>query len=141
MNRKVFAAVFVLLLVGVVAVPKAKADNRGDVLFIVKGGPVDLPGHVLMPGKYEIQFQDSENNLVAIRKAGSGDAIGMFIVQPEYSPNAAGKTKVELSEVTKTAPERMLGFYDSRLGSGFDFIYPHSPAATRATMASGLVNR
>lgn len=124
---KLFATLFCIAALGFFATPRAKADAANqEIVMSVKGGAVDLPGHVLQPGTYDIRFVNLEHKVVMITTADGSRPIGFFEVYPISRNSVTDHAKLEVSEPLKDAPERLTGFFYPGLKTGYAFEYPHS---------------
>jgi hypothetical protein len=130
MRRKLFAMLFSVVMLGLIGVPNAKADSGNEAInFTVKKGVVELPGRVLTPGTYDMRFLDMEHTVVLVTTANGTEPIGFFDVIPISRDRRRDHVKLEFSEPTKTAPERLMGFFYPDTKTGYEFQYPQ-PAAT-----------
>jgi len=129
MNRKLFAIAFCLVLLGGIAVPSAKADTGNEEMtFIVKNGPIELPGRVLQPGRYDMKFIDLEHHVVLVTKADGSAPIGFFDVVPISRARLKDNAQLQLSKSAKAAPDRLRDFFYPDLHTGYKFMYPNSGA-------------
>jgi hypothetical protein len=83
MKGSVVALIFCLALFGAVLVPNASANSGNEEMILtIKKAPVELPGHVLVPGKYDLKFTNLEHNEVVVRTADGSQPVGFFMVIP-----------------------------------------------------------
>ena len=130
MYRKLATIAFSLLLFGVLAVPKAKAD---DTVRINTNAPVEVPGRVLPAGHYVFRFVDQSagNDLIGIYGA-NGRFYEFAFVIPDYRTHLTG-SKVVLEE-EPNAPERIEAWFYPGSRQGFELLYP----ATQPVQLAGM---
>lgn len=134
MRQKLFAMLFSVVLLGLMIVPNARADSGNQAInFTVKRGDLEVPGRVLTPGRYDMRFLTMEHDVVLITKANGTQPIGFFDVVPISRDRRRDHLKLEFSEATKTAPERLMGFFYPDTRTGYEFQYPQHPATLEAS--------
>lgn len=140
MVRKLLVISAVLLLACVlVPVTPAQDTLSGQIILTVKDAPLSLPnGGVLTPGKYSMQFVDSEDSIVSISRE-DGTAVGMYLVRPTILPEAPSKTDIMVGWLPDGSPA-IRGFaYPGQL-NGFRFDYSGAePALLANNPAPGSV--
>src|SRR5713226_10339933 len=63
MNRlKAMTQAAALVLAGVILIPSAKSDEWDKKTILTVNEPLEIPGHVLQPGKYTMKLMDSQSN-------------------------------------------------------------------------------
>ena len=140
MNRKLAAIALSALIAIFVAVPAARATNADqEIIFSVKNAPLEVPGHVLLPGQYEMRFTNLEHDVVLITTADGTRPIGFFDVLPvkldhrtTFGLPMATNVKMVLAKAVPGTPERLKEFFYSDRTTGFKFLYPRTVAALRA---------
>jgi hypothetical protein len=129
MSCKWMAAVFSLFLFGTMLVPSANADLGNEKMIVkVEKGAVEVPGRVLGPGRYDLQFTSLEHNVLEIRTANGKNAVGFFEVVPVWRAHATNNVKVELSEPSRNSIARVTEFFYPGANTGYEFLYPHGTA-------------
>ena len=128
MKRKSMAVVFSLILFGtMLVVPRANADLGNEQMFVnIKNGPVEVPGKVLDPGRYDLQFTSLEHNVLEITTANGKEPVGFFEVIPVWRAKATDQTKLELSEPGRDSVARLNEFFYPGDNTGYEFVYPHA---------------
>jgi hypothetical protein len=125
MKRNWFALAFCLMLLGAFFVPQAKANSGNEEMILtVSKAPLELPGHVLVPGKYDLQFTNLEHNEVLVRSADGTQPVGFFNVIPTTRNHVTDKATLDIAEPAKGAIARLDGFFYPDRTTGYDFIYP-----------------
>jgi hypothetical protein len=139
LKSKWVAISFCILMLGFVAIPSAKADSwNQDIRFTVSKAPLEIPGHVLPPGKYDMRFLNFDHDFVFVRTA-KGEPIGFFDVVPIYRGNVTDNVKLGLSKANKGRPARLTRFYYPEMNTGYEFMYPHSRIARSSHIAQARV--
>jgi len=136
MKTTVLVMAFCFAMFGVVVVPNAKADSGNQEMVVtVKKGPVELPGHVLMPGKYDMQFTDLEHNVVLVRTADGKQPIGFFMVIPTTRNRITDNPKLDVGEAARGSVAKLNGFFYPDRKTGYEFIFPQPTANRENTVA------
>jgi hypothetical protein len=123
MRYKLLAIAFSVMLIGLlVAVPAARADAANHEVVFTVNTPVEVPGVVLLPGKYDMKFLD--DHIVEIIAEDGNRAIGYFEVSP-----ALRTGPIEQLEISFTRPEaggvpRLKEVFCPGAEAGFEFHYP-----------------
>ena len=133
MPNKILVVVFAVVLLGGVLVPVARADqDNREVLFTVTG-PVELPGEVLGPGRYELKLQGDGSPIAGVWNANGQQFYGYFITIPVDRVHANGRSRVVLAESVKGAPEKIERWFYGGDTNGNEFLYPVSHTCQCAT--------
>jgi hypothetical protein len=143
MYGKLLAAAFAVTLMGGVLVPGARADqNNKEVLFRINK-PMDVPGRVLDPGRYELKLMGDGSPFAGIWNAQGNKFYGFFDTVPVTRDNS-GKLRIDLAGKGKTAPKRLAEWFYPGDKTGNKFLYPAEPAnveVANRTMPRATVNR
>ncbi len=127
MNRKILQVVFVVALFGLVLLPAARAGTGDEEMIVtIKKAPVELPGQVLLPGKYDFRFVNDERQVVAITTADGQHPIGFFDVVPITRPNRLGQAEIDLTKPKPGSVPRIRDFYYPGTKTGYKFVYSNS---------------
>jgi len=127
MSCKWIAVVFSLLLFGVTLVPSASADEGNEKMIVnVEKGAVEVPGRVLGPGRYDLQFTNLEHNVLEIRDANGREAVGFFEVIPVWRANPTDNVTIQLSEPSRNSIARVTEFFYPGVNTGYEFLYPQA---------------
>ncbi len=128
MTRRIFAIAFCVALFAAIHTPAAWAINDGPTMWItIKNGPVEIPGRVLGPGRYEFTYVDVYRQVVDVRSA-DGAQIGFFEMKPADREYKTDKAKVDLTRVPGS-PDRIKDFFFGGEAEGSAFIYPQQNPA------------
>jgi hypothetical protein len=133
MYRKAVALAFCAVLFGALAVPKARADS--DNIIVTTNQPLEVPGQVLSPGKYEFRPLDSamDTGFFAVYTS-DGKFIGNFPAIPDYR-NHIGRTKIVLEKEPKS-PERIKAWFYPGSTMGYEFLYPANTSVQLARVGN-----
>jgi hypothetical protein len=133
MKGSVVALIFCLALFGAVLVPNASANSGNEEMILtIKKAPVELPGHVLVPGKYDLKFTNLEHNEVVVRTADGSQPVGFFMVIPVTRNRVTNNPKLDIAEPSKGSIARLDEFFYPDLKTGYEFIYAHPQVTAQA---------
>jgi hypothetical protein len=140
------------LALSVFMIKPAMADDWNKRIDFQFSAPVEIPGKVLMPGKYvfELLDSDSDRNIVEVfSEDSSGKQTPVTIIQavPAYIENISDKPVIHLEERVSGAPEAVHSWFYPGEHTGWEFVYSKenglattadttpapAPAATAAT--------
>ena len=141
MYRKALPFAFCFVLFCALAVPRARATSYE--LTVTTNGPLEVPGRVLSPGKYELRPLDSSMDTGFFTLYTSrGRFIGNYPVVPDYGDHVAARAKVALQK-EPGSPERIMAWFYPGSHTGYEFLYPATTAGPMARMETpqATVNR
>jgi hypothetical protein len=100
-------------------------NKRTEIQFSV---PVEIPGRVLMPGKYMFELADSQsdNNIVRVyseNSSGNESLVATISAIPAYTLNTPKKTVIQLEERQAGAPEAIHTWFYPGDNTGWEFVY------------------
>ncbi len=124
-------------LILVIFTPAAKADQWNEKTILSFDEPVEIPGHVLLPGTYTFSLINSgaERNIVEIRSMNNEKLVAIVLTDSVIREQATNHTKITFESRGLDTPKAIEDwFYPGRL-TGQQFIY-HSPTESPATSAS-----
>jgi len=124
MNRKLLVIVFALTLAGML-VPAAKADESNKEIQFSINGPVEVPGVVLSPGRYELKLVDFGTPVAEILSADGSKSYGFFDTIPVDLNHATTRARVVLVGSGKTNPKRIEEWFYPGDPEGNQFLYPN----------------
>lgn len=107
----------------------ALADEWDKQTTIKFSAPVEVPGHVLMPGTYVFRLADlaSDRDVMQVfrqDKRGLDHLVTIQFVDPAYQVNTPTSPEVKFEERHSNTPEALhLLFYPGD-NFGWEFIYP-----------------
>ena len=90
----------------------------------MKKGPVEVPGSVLVPGSYSMEFSDENHGLVLITTADGKRPVGFFEVIPELRDRRSSHVKLQISNPVMGEAPRLDGFFYPNAKTGYEFLYP-----------------
>jgi LPXTG-motif cell wall-anchored protein len=132
MNIKLLAAFFSAGLATLCYwVPPALADEWNKKTIFTFDEPVEVPGHVLMPGKYVFELADlsSDRNVVQIfseDKNGVDHLVTTAMAVGAYQWNTPDKPEVTFEERHTNSPEAVHKWFYPGDNYGWEFVYPRA---------------
>ncbi len=131
--KKMFAFVSTIVLV-LVAIAPAMADEWNQEIIFSVNNPIDMPGRVLEPGKYIIQFADDAHRFVDLSTA-AGEQIGFYQVIPISREVRKDQAQFVFARPKNSLPELKAFFYPD-LKTGYEFAYPTAHVTRMAQVHS-----
>lgn len=112
-------------LAGLAAATAAHADEWNKETTVTFDQPVEVPGHVLLPGTYVFKLADSDSDrdIVQIFTADQKQLITTVLAIPDYRLRTPDKTEVVFEERAKGAPEAVRAWFYPGENYGWDFVY------------------
>lgn len=112
-------------------VTPALADEWNKKTTLQFSEPVEVPGHVLTPGKYVFQLADSPSNRDIVQifsqdKKGMDHLVTTTMAVPAYQLNTPEKTEVNFEERHLDTPEAVHTWFYPGDNYGWEFVYPKS---------------
>jgi len=141
MIRKLAALMFSFALVAV-WVPSALADTAHqdqEMIMTVKNAPLEVPGRVLSPGKYEIRLVSWRQSTVEISNVKNDRPVGFFEVTPDWRFHPTDHVQLNVSEATPGSISRLTGFFYPNRAVGYELEYPQ-PVVTRTASATSATH-
>jgi LPXTG-motif cell wall-anchored protein len=108
----------------------AMADESNKRTEFEFSAPVEIPGHVLAPGKYVFELLDtasSDRNIVQIFSKdsnGNETLIATISAIPDYTANTPEKAAVHFEERHAGTPEAIHSWFYPGDDTGWEFVYP-----------------
>ncbi len=133
---KAGASLLVLTMLIAISAPKAKADAMDWQTYLTFSEPVEVPGMVLAPGRYEFRLIDhayTEGQMVGIYNS-RGDFLKAILAVPDYRTQVTDKTNVTLEKTGPTTPEAIKAWFYPDSHFGVEFVYPkttENPGASK----------
>ena len=117
---------FALTLLMTTPVMADELNKRTELQF---SEPVQIPGHVLAPGKYVFQLvaNDSDPNTVQVfsmDSEGHENLVATLFAIPDYTANTPDKTVIHFEERNSGTPEAIRSWFYPGDNTGWEFIYP-----------------
>ncbi len=120
----VFLSTLLLAVLGFTTLARADAVND-DFVLSVKHGPLEIPGRVLTPGKYDLRFLDDEHKVLDVSTA-AGEQIGLYEVMPISRATRKDNVQLLLSKPRPGQVTELTGFFYPETKTGYKFEYPRS---------------
>ena len=122
------------------ACPAARADEWNEKTLVRVYEPVEVPGHVLTPGRYIFQLAnlDSDRDVVQIWSGDHMHLITTILAIPTYRMDAAGHTVIRLEERMSDSPEAIKKWFYPGNNYGVEFVYHYRwPSRESSAMYNG----
>lgn len=130
-HRRVVGFLSVALSIGLICValaPQAHATTWNERTIFKFTAPVEIPGHVLLPGTYTFQLLTNNfqtTNFVEIFNRHMTKLYAIVAANTAYRMHPTGKTVLTLQERPTDTPVALhKWFYPGRY-YGLEFYYPH----------------
>jgi hypothetical protein len=120
--------------------PSARADEWNKKTVVRVYVPVEIPGHVLGPGKYVFELADSsaDRHIVQVWNQYQTHLIATFLTIPTYRMEATGHTVIRLEERMSDNPEAIKKWFYPGDDYGQEFLYHyHWPPQERGATYNG----
>jgi hypothetical protein len=103
-----------------------ESNKRTEFQF---SAPVEIPGHVLTPGKYVFELLDSsaDRNIVQVLSEdtdGNESLVATLLAIPDYTPNTPDKPIIHFEERGSGSPEAIHSWFYPGDNTGWEFVYP-----------------
>jgi hypothetical protein len=107
----------------------AMADEFNKRTELEFSGPVEIPGHVLAPGKYVFQLLESpgdSNTVQVFSKDSDGreSLIATLFAIPDYTSNTPDKPIIQFEERNSGTLEAIHSWFYPGDNFGWEFVYP-----------------
>jgi len=116
------------LALSILMATPALADESNKRIEFQFSVPVQIPGHVLAPGKYVFELMDSpvNRNTVEVFKDSDGreSLIAILFAIPDYTSNAPDKPTIHFEERGSGSPQAINSWFYPGEDTGWEFIYP-----------------
>ena len=103
-----------------------ESNKRTELQF---SAPVQIPGHVLAPGKYVFELLDSQSDRNVVRvfskdSDGNESLVATILAVPDYTLNTPDKPIIHFEERSAGTPEAIHSWYYPGDNTGWEFLYP-----------------
>jgi LPXTG-motif cell wall-anchored protein len=107
----------------------AMADDFNKKTELQFSEPVQIPGHVLAPGKYVFELVESTVDPNTVRvfsmdSDGHENLVATFFAIPDYTLNTPDKAVIHFEERTSGTPEAIHSWFYPGDNTGWEFVYP-----------------
>lgn len=118
-----FAGAMVMSLA--VISPKAKADTWNEKTIVTFDQPVEIPGHVLLPGTYTFSLvnSSSDRNIVEVRSNSDPHFVYLVLANPAERLQSTSKSIFEFEQLNVKSPEAINEWFYPGALYGQQFIY------------------
>jgi hypothetical protein len=119
-----------LALIGL-SMKTASADEQNKQMDLQFSAPVQVPGHVLQPGKYVFRLADSnsDRNIVqifSVDDTGRENFVATILTVSDFRLKTPDKPIVEFEERHTGDPEAIKSWFYPGANTGWQFVYPKS---------------
>jgi hypothetical protein len=114
------------------------ADEANKRTLFTFNAPVEIPGQVLIPGKYVFKLLNStaDRNVVQVFDKDERHLIGTFLTIPDYRMTAPSKPLITFEERPAGTPEAIKSWFYPGDNMGNEFVYPKARAVQLATQSN-----
>jgi hypothetical protein len=119
---------FVLLCI--LSVPAARADQWNQATKVTFTEPVEIPGVVLPAGTYwfTIMSDDTNRDVVQVWNADREHLVATELTEPDYRLHTPGHTVIKFEERASNSPEALRAWFYPGDNYGHAFVYSESRA-------------
>jgi hypothetical protein len=138
------AVVFAFALLGGMLVPSARADQDNNAILFSVSGPVEIPGRLLEPGKYELRLMGDGSTIAEVWKADGSRFYGFFDTMPAARTHAVSRARVVVAASNTASPKRIEAWFYPGHRQGNQLLYPDAQdvrPASRVLPHQSEVNR
>ena len=138
-KRNRFLLTASLALIGF-SMKMALADQWNKEMILRFSAPVQVPGHVLQPGKYVFRLADSPSNrnivqIFSVNDDGRQNFLATIFTVPDFLFRTPEKPIVQFEERRGDAPEAIKSWFYPGENTGWHFVYPKSERLEVASVA------
>ncbi len=127
---KMVTRVLFVVMLCVLAVPRATADEHNKKTKVTFTEPFEVPGIILPAGKYTFALMDSlsDRNIVQIWNEDQTKLLATILAINNYRLTPTGKTVITFSERPSGTPEALHAWFYPGDSFGQEFVYPKNRA-------------
>jgi len=127
---KMMTRVLFVVVLCVLAIPRATADEHNKKTKVTFTEPVEVPGAILPAGHYTFALMDSlrDRNIVQISNEDQTKIYATILAINNYRLTPTGKTVITFSERPSGTPEALHAWFYPGDSFGQEFVYPKSRA-------------
>ncbi len=127
---KIVTRVLFVVMLCVLAVPRATADEHNKKTKVTFTEPFEVPGIILPAGKYTFALMDSlsDRNIVQIWNEDQTKLLATILAINNYRLTPTGKTVITFSERPSGTPEALHAWFYPGDSFGQEFVYPKNRA-------------
>jgi len=118
------AASCALFLFGMLS-PEVQADEWNQKTIVTFQQPVEIPGHVLLPGTYvfKLMNSDSDRNIVEVETQNEQHLVAIEMTDPVYEANIGNNAKLSFEHLNPRSPEAIKDWFYPGAAQGQQFNY------------------
>ena len=133
----VVLAACMTMLSGILS-PNASASEWNKKTIVTFNEPVEIPGHVLLPGTYIFRLMDSpsDRHIVQVWTGDRKECVATVLTDTATDLNPASKSDFIFAPGVANSPEELKTWFVPGDLSGQEFIYP--PISVHTRSLSGL---
>jgi LPXTG-motif cell wall-anchored protein len=141
MRSKIMRCGFGVVLALLAMVATSSAQTWDERAYFTFGGPVELPGVGLAPGKYVFRLADPDSgrSIVQVLSADGKKAYGLFFTRAVERQSASNKPEIRFMEAPPGAPPAIKTWWQPGDRMGREFVYPKDRARQLAQSAKDSV--
>lgn len=126
-------------LIGTLLAPATKADPQYKRTEVTFHQPVEIPGMVLLPGKYVMKLLDpyTDTKIVRFYNAQENHMYAMVFTVPDYRQRTTDHTVITFEERAHGAPHAIKEWFPAGDNWGEQFVYP-KPEVIAASAAPAV---
>jgi hypothetical protein len=119
--------------------PKAKADTWNEKTIVSFNEPVEIPGHVLLPGSYTFSLvnSSSDRDIVEVKSNSNPQLVYVVLANPAERLQDSGKTVFQFEKLNTRSPEAIRDWFYPGALYGQQFSYSQTAQKVPATAALG----
>ena len=124
--RTVLCSWLAMLVLGMVFLPQARADEYNQATKFTFSQPVEVPGRILPAGTYWFRLLDSQANrsIVQIYNSDQSKVYATILAVSAWRDAPSGRTGLTFAERRHDRPEAVLSWYYPGQQIGAEFLYP-----------------
>jgi hypothetical protein len=109
--------------------PKAKADTWNEKTVVTFDQPVEIPGHVLLPGSDTFSLVDSlsDRTIVEVRSISNPQFVYIVQANTAQRTQSSSKSVFEFENLNAGSPEAIHEWFYPGALYGQEFAYPSQP--------------
>lgn len=135
--RRVLPLALGFFLCGTVLLTPAMADQATREIHFTINAPIEIPRVVLPAGSYDLRLEDFGSTVAGVWNVRGDHFYGFFETVPVDRIHS-NKTKVDLSESIKGAPERLTAWFYPGDKTGNELLYPATEPAETANCTGSV---
>ncbi len=124
MHGKGARVLFLIVVLGGVLIPSAAADEGNKEVFFSVRAPLEVPGRVLKPGRYDLKLQGDGSPVAGLWNASGSRFYGYFDTTLVHRYRAPDNVEIVFTRSAKTAPLKLDEWFYPGGDTGNKLLYP-----------------